>query len=143
MKNKDGEGIHLVSLYFPLDLLEKIRKHAKEHKRSLNKQILWLLEQRLEEPADILTFEDAQRAWFRYAGESYPVASAPTPIFKSALMQRIPHNWVTSEDYRDLLKEKKLDMYDRWYLLCGLIEVGRPLPLYRHSDASQTKKSTP
>ncbi len=54
-KNKYGEDIHLVQVYFPLELLGKMKEQAKRHKRSLNKQILWLLEQRIENTAETLS----------------------------------------------------------------------------------------
>jgi hypothetical protein len=37
-----------MSIYFPLDLLERVRKAADLHKRSFNKEVLWLVEQSLE-----------------------------------------------------------------------------------------------
>ncbi len=97
-KNKYGEDIHLVQVYFPLELLGKMKEQAKRHKRSLNKQILWLLEQRIENTAETLSFDAAQQSWFKYSDKSYPVASAPTPIFKAALLQKVPHEWVTNKE---------------------------------------------
>jgi len=37
-----------MSVYFPLHLLERVRKSATQHKRSFNKEVLWLVEQSLE-----------------------------------------------------------------------------------------------
>ncbi len=39
-KNKKEQRI---SIRFPLDLLEAIRKQAKEHERSFNGEVIWLL----------------------------------------------------------------------------------------------------
>ncbi len=36
-----------MSVYFPPDLLEKVRMSARKHRRSFNKEALWLLEQTL------------------------------------------------------------------------------------------------
>jgi hypothetical protein len=41
------EQVQKMSVYFPLDLLEKVRQSAKQHKRSFNKEALWLIEQGL------------------------------------------------------------------------------------------------
>jgi hypothetical protein len=45
---KDKENLQKMSVYFPLDLLERVRQSAKKHKRSFNKEALWLIEQGLE-----------------------------------------------------------------------------------------------
>jgi len=39
-KNKKEQRI---SIRFPLDLLEAIRKRAKEHERSFNREVIWML----------------------------------------------------------------------------------------------------
>lgn len=38
-----------MSVYFPLDTLERVRESAKKHRRSFNQEVLWLLEQTLEQ----------------------------------------------------------------------------------------------
>lgn len=38
-KNKEQR----ISIRFPLDLLEAIRKRAKEHERSFNGEVIWML----------------------------------------------------------------------------------------------------
>jgi len=38
-KNKEQR----ISIRFPLDLLEAIRKQAKEHERSFNGEVIWML----------------------------------------------------------------------------------------------------
>ncbi len=38
-----------MSIYFPLDLLARVRQEAQRHKRSFNKEVLWLVEQALEQ----------------------------------------------------------------------------------------------
>lgn len=37
-----------MSVYFPPDLLERVRQHAVNERRSFNKDVLWLLERALE-----------------------------------------------------------------------------------------------
>lgn len=37
-----------MSVYFPPDLLERVRQHARQEKRSFNQDVLWLLERALE-----------------------------------------------------------------------------------------------
>lgn len=37
-----------MSVYFPPDLLEQVRQHARDEKRSFNKDVLWLVERALE-----------------------------------------------------------------------------------------------
>ena len=44
-----------MSVYFPPDVLEQVRKHATHEKRSFNKDVLWLLER-------ALAAEEAQRS---------------------------------------------------------------------------------
>jgi hypothetical protein len=41
-----------MSVYFPLDLLERVRAHAQAERRSFNKDVLWLLEQALREEGE-------------------------------------------------------------------------------------------
>ena len=41
---KSGETIQKMTIYFPSSLLEKVYESARKHKRSFNKQVLWLVE---------------------------------------------------------------------------------------------------
>ena len=41
--------VQRMSIYFPLDLLARVRDAAQRHKRSFNKEVLWLVEQALEQ----------------------------------------------------------------------------------------------
>jgi hypothetical protein len=43
------QRLQKMSIYFPLDLLERVRAHADTERRSFNKDVLWLLEQALRE----------------------------------------------------------------------------------------------
>lgn len=51
-----------MSVYFPPDLLERVRQHATQERRSLNKDVLWLLERALEA-------EDAARRTTRHQAQ--------------------------------------------------------------------------
>ncbi len=48
MSTENKEAQQKMSIYFPLDLLARVRKAAQQHKRSFNKEVLWLVEQALE-----------------------------------------------------------------------------------------------
>jgi hypothetical protein len=41
------EQTQKMSIYFPLALLEQVRRSAKQHKRSFNQEVLWMVEQML------------------------------------------------------------------------------------------------
>jgi len=43
------EPLQKMSVYFPPELLERVRRAAQKHKRSFNKETLWLIEQALEQ----------------------------------------------------------------------------------------------
>lgn len=49
MLTKNKEAQQKMSIYFPLDLLTRVRLSAQQHKRSFNKEVLWLVEQALEQ----------------------------------------------------------------------------------------------
>ncbi len=48
MSTENKEAQQKMSIYFPLDLLARVRASARHHKRSFNKEVLWLVEQALE-----------------------------------------------------------------------------------------------
>jgi hypothetical protein len=48
MSTENKETQQKMSIYFPLDLLARVRKAAQRQKRSFNKEVLWLVEQALE-----------------------------------------------------------------------------------------------
>jgi hypothetical protein len=47
-----------MSIYFPPELLESVRKQAQEDKRSFNAEVLWILQQFLEKQK---SYEDSTR----------------------------------------------------------------------------------
>lgn len=46
---KEKQEPQKMSLYVPLPLLERIRESARKHRRSFNQEVLWLVEQSLEQ----------------------------------------------------------------------------------------------
>ncbi len=47
MEKKNNE--QRISIRFPQDVLEAIRKQAKEHERSFNGEVIWMLRQMLKQ----------------------------------------------------------------------------------------------
>lgn len=48
-RDKAKQQIQKMSIYFPLDVLEAVRKQAQEEKRSFNAEVLWILQQFLKQ----------------------------------------------------------------------------------------------
>ena len=48
MGTEKKEAQQKMSIYFPLELLVRVRASAQHHKRSFNKEVVWLVEQALE-----------------------------------------------------------------------------------------------
>jgi hypothetical protein len=76
-----------------------------------------------------IDFQDVRRAWFDYAGQSHSVASAPTSVFKAAVLEKAPA-WKYHAEYKSFFRKRELDLLDRWYLLCDLIRIDRPITLH-------------
>lgn len=49
-----------MSVYFPLEVLQRVRTSAKVHRRSFNQEALWLIEQGLERQQKAEKTHDAQ-----------------------------------------------------------------------------------
>ena len=49
-----------MSIYFPPELLERVRAHADAQRRSFNKDVLWLVEQALAEEGENATGRTAR-----------------------------------------------------------------------------------
>jgi Arc-like DNA binding domain len=45
---EQNSKVQKMSVYFPLELLEKVRESAKRNQRSFNREVLWQLSQNLE-----------------------------------------------------------------------------------------------
>lgn len=50
MSTEDKDTQQKMSIYFPLDLLRRVRESAKRNKRSFNKEAQWLIERGLASP---------------------------------------------------------------------------------------------
>jgi hypothetical protein len=48
MTDTSGKGERHVSIRFPLDVLDALRKLAKQHERSLNGEVIWALREYAE-----------------------------------------------------------------------------------------------
>jgi hypothetical protein len=81
-------------------------------------------------------FDDVGHAWFRYMGNVYPVASAPSDVFRAAVLQKAP-NWRESAEYWKVLKQAELDRYDQWWLLNGLADTHRAIMLYESRESAE------
>lgn len=60
MKKKAVKDVNINTRY-PPDLLEELRKLAKEHERSLNGEIVWALRQYVAKPEQQKKYEDHTR----------------------------------------------------------------------------------
>ena len=87
-----------------------------------------------------VSFDAARRSWFTYAGHVYAVSLAPSAVFRAAILKRAPA-WRSHSDYGHILDQKELDEYDRWYLICGLTEIGKSLTLYESREQAAGKVS--
>jgi hypothetical protein len=67
--------------------------------------------------------------WFVYAGHVCPVATAPTSIFRAAVLERAPA-WAFSAEYALILGQSELDVFERWWLLCELASHSQAIALY-------------
>jgi Arc-like DNA binding domain len=48
MSTENKQTQQKMSIYFPVELLARVRRSAERNKRSFNKEVLWLVEQSLE-----------------------------------------------------------------------------------------------
>lgn len=48
-KNEETQQIQKMSIYFPVDVLEAVRKQAQEDKRSFNAEVLWIIQHYLKQ----------------------------------------------------------------------------------------------
>lgn len=74
-----------------------------------------------------ITFRQMHSTSFQFEGQRYPVASAPSEIFKSAV--RALHPGLFNVATEQLLEQEELDLVSRWYLICELDRLRSPLKL--------------
>lgn len=83
-----------------------------------------------------IDYHDAKHAYFIHSGMVYAVATAPSSIFKAAVLERLP-NWLTHDEYGPILKQDTLELYDRWFLLCEMRYAPRKLQTYKSRDEAE------
>jgi len=52
---KKTEDIKRMPVYFPLELYAKVQEGAKKYRRSLNKEVIWRLEQSYQDATGLIT----------------------------------------------------------------------------------------
>jgi hypothetical protein len=76
-----------------------------------------------------IDYHDAKHAYFIHAGAIHNVVTAPSSIFKQAVLTRMCA-WAKHADYGPILSQAETDLHDRWYVLCGMAEARRGMTLY-------------
>jgi hypothetical protein len=66
-----------------------------------------------------LPYKATLAKYFSYGGQCYPVATAPTAVFRAAILAQAP-TWRSHPEYRAFFFKPELDTTDRWYLLNAL-----------------------
>jgi|SRR5579872_654758 len=88
-----------------------------------------------------VTYDDVMKAWFAHDGQAYPVASAPTSVFKAAVLRIAPEFWGNAAA-QELFKGKvQLDAVDRWFILDALAEKQCTLQLYKSREQAEQAMS--
>jgi len=78
-----------------------------------------------------VSYAQAKESYFTHNDQAHSVASAPSSIFKAAILARAPA-WASDESYSGLLLCP--DLESRWYLLNALAEAGKPLKIYASAE---------
>ena len=81
-------------------------------------------------------YQGTKNAWFTHAGKVYPVISAPTSVFRAAVMARSPQ-WKKCAEYIRVLKQDEIDYTMRWWLLNSLADRHREIVLYASRDDAE------
>ena len=83
-----------------------------------------------------LSLDEAQHAWLTLAGVAYAVETCTVQQFRTFVRQCAPSGW-KDWDAKALLKQRSLDMLDRWYVLCALCQVKASVILYPSREAAE------
>lgn len=67
-------------------------------------------------------------AYIQFEGQTYPVATCPSSIFKWAVKQSHP-SFSPDGSIGCLLAKSELDMVDRWYIINELAKLRHPMKL--------------
>ena len=76
-----------------------------------------------------ISWKRARTSWLLINNQAYPLETAPEPIFRSVITPSLP----LLEDRGQVvscLKDAQTDSITRWWLLCGLADIGRKVKLY-------------
>ena len=82
-----------------------------------------------QHPTPELTYDEVIKAWFVHDRQAYSVEIAPSFIFRLAVLDLVPL-WAKSPIYGASLMGLRIDIVDRWWVLCGLADAGKPMALY-------------
>jgi len=85
-----------------------------------------------------IDYKDTQHAYFIHQGAVYNVATAPSHIFKAAVLEKLP-NWLFHDEYGPLLRQDTLELYERWFLLCEMRYAPRKLQTYKSRAEAEQK----
>lgn len=89
---------------------------------------------KLQTNPPVITLRQMHSAYIQFEGQSYPVASAPTSIFKQAVQAAHPKEFGNGAMGR-LLEQESLDVIDRWFIVCELGKLRTPLKLIEKATA--------
>lgn len=76
----------------------------------------------------IITLRKMHTSSFAFEGQYYPLVTAPTSIFKSAVREAYP-SFNPDGAMGRLLEQDELDILDRWFILCEVAKLHRPMEL--------------
>ena len=86
----------------------------------------------------VFPYSQCQQHYFLFDGRAYNVVSAPSSVFKEAILATSP-SWPTGSapDAEKLLKCKEFDLPARWWLLCMLGLAKCPMRLYASKEMAE------
>ena len=76
-----------------------------------------------------ISWKHARTSWLLINNQAYPLEMAPEPIFRSVITPSLPL-LEDQEQVASCLKETRTDLLARWWLLCGLADIGKKVRLY-------------
>lgn len=93
-----------MSVYFPPDLLEKVRESAKKHHRSFNQEVLFILDKEVNKEAYERQLRDESERAVLYTGLKMltELVEAPTGEYRNVAKKYNAH--ISREQAQELLK---------------------------------------
>jgi hypothetical protein len=110
--------------------VERRRAYVRRHtrvKRLVERLNRMTYKYKSEQPK--ISLHSMEHTCFDYAGQPYPVATAPTSVFKAAVLEKAPA-WRYHAEYKSFFRKPELDLLDRWYLLNDLVRIQSPITLH-------------